>query len=509
MNKNLQTFAFSCFKYIKSVERAKMKINFPVLGSIRIQQPIFTNKNRAVSFQSKKDTIKISSFGKERFKLIKGLADIGYKPAYASKLVKEFYQDVNTEDTLYEKLVNGVYDEYEEKYVPFHNIESREDNLTPLEAIVYVNENMDDYYSQYLFGFNKDNLTEEEKGYDVGEADFSPVELAKYINKGFDIIIAGMILKGKMDEETARAVQGYYEESEIIKYECNPNVVIAECLADKISKNLEKLNSWTSDEKDEEGNLKSGLLRPLTKSEAVFIFDIEGEKADTETINERLKELIFDVKGENTDAEAASGSSQEQDKKFVPSVRLVKKPATPLKFKNLQERIDYLIGIEDSLGITTNPQAKDILRDLRKLDSEKFFKRYSKNSINFDVMMLNGTDRELRKQNIAVLNGISNELLNKMTSGSIYTAGHFAFLSNLLKTKDLADRVKEMEEFRTSSPDLFEETMTKESLMDYLTDSDFYSRGKASKDEFLATLRREGIPERKPATIIPFKKPEE
>ena len=195
--------------------------------------------------------------------------------------------------------------------------------------------------------------------------------------------------------------------------------------------------------------------------------------------------------------------------RFVPSVKLVKKPVTPLKFKNLQERIDYLIGIEDSLGITTNPQAKDILRDLRELNSEKFFKRYSKNSINFDVMMLNGTDRELRKQNIAVLNGISNELLNKMTSGSTKKIGHFAFLSNLLRTKDLAKRVQEMEEFRTSSPELFEETMTKESLMDYLTDSGFYSRGKASKDEFLATLRREGIPERKPAKIIPFKKPEE
>ena len=124
-------------------------------------------------------------------------------------------------------------------------------------------------------------------------------------------------------------------------------------------------------------------------------------------------------------------------------------------------------------------------------------------------MMLNGTNGELRKQNIAVLNGISNELLNKMTSGSVHQAGHFAFLSNILKTKDLADRVKEMEEFRTSSPELFEETMTKESLMDYLTDSDFYSKDKAPRDEFLATLRREESSKRKPAMIIPFKKPEE
>ena len=273
-----------------------MNINLSGIGNIGLQQISSANKNNKISFQSAKDIVDISPIGKEKSELISQLTDIGYKPEYASKLVREFYQDVHKEDSSYEKLVNGVYDADLGDYYAGHCIKSRTTNLTPAEAIVYVEEEMEDYYWQYLNGCDPSHLSIEENNYDIGEDNFSPLELAKYMNKGFDIILAGMILKGKMDEETARAIQGYYEESESIKYETGtPNIQLAECLADRLSKNLDRLDSWTSDEKDEEGNLKSGLLRPLSKYETAFILNVEDENADAETINRYIKEWDRDL----------------------------------------------------------------------------------------------------------------------------------------------------------------------------------------------------------------------
>ena len=156
------------------------------------------------------------------------------------------------------------------------------------------------------------------------------------------------------------------------------------------------------------------------------------------------------------------------------------KPAQPLHFKNLEEKIDYFISHY------ANDCDKDFLEDLKALDSNRFFSRISGRTL-FCSSIRKSENRELIQKNIQALNQASDELLNKMTTGNSKKSGKFLLLGHLLSNENLIERLESLEEYRTNSPQLFE-LMDKGSVLDFLTDSNDYTANYDEIRKFLHTL---------------------
>ena len=467
-----------------------MNLNIPNFIGLKLPKSA-SNSALKVNFQGKSDIVNFSEFIKTRSKIISELTKIGFNSEEIQELLSEYY---NSED--YKLLINGEYDETEDKTYPVHHLD-KEENLTPTEAIVYLYYDMDEYYCQNGdWGVSNNELTTQKaKNYDLSNNDFSPVELAEYMHQGFDIVLAGMIAKNRLDFETAKKVQPYYEASND-KFIISDNLKEAEYSGYLLSQNLEKLDYWTSDKKDEQGNLLNGLLRPLTNEEAAILVKDDYMPQDTKSLNNYIElNREFGYSLYEMDLKDLWDVSADNLRKIKSEVKKIPAKYTP---KNLTESIDFVRNIHDK-------RHYDFLDDIQVLDNDKFFTRYPVGSIEYDTILSSVcVDRELRQKNIQVLNTLSEELLNKMTSGKAdVKKGHFASLSLLLAQRDLDKRIEQMEELRVQNPALFN-SMTREAVMDYLTNSDTYTRQAEALNIFLDMLSGAETKDKKPAKIIDF-----
>ncbi|MBQ9245311.1 hypothetical protein IJ182_03480 [bacterium] len=455
------------------------------------------NNQKQIYFKGKADIVDFSSVAKSTIAIINNLKNIGFSDTEAANLVKDYY---NTDE--YYKLVNGEYDEEENKTYPCHWIDF-DRNLNPEEAIVYQAYDMKDYYMQYMgcYPEGHEKSTFDSQKYDIGEAKFSPILLAKEMIKGNDICMSSMILKGNIDEETAQEVNKYYSKIHD-RFSKIKNVQAAEYTIDLLNQNLDKLRYYTSDERKEDGTLINGYTRALTDEEAAILVTCDYLPTDSDSINNYIEmNKKFGCTLFTMDLRNLWGKKPE-DLEQKPNVSNVTQLRVPRHFETLQERIEAVMEKDN------NNEHKEFYEDMMELDNEKFFARIPARTLKYDAMMSFTHDRDLRRKNIQVLNSISEELLEKMAPGKNGKKGCFATLNKLLKTSDLDERVSHLEEYRINSPKLFE-SLSKESVMDYLTNSTFYSDSKKQLDEFngICFEAVTGIPyeEPKPAEILPIK----
>lgn len=245
-------------------------------------------KKQPISFKSQADTVEFSNNSEKYSDIKEQLINAGYSEDSTYEMIKRY-----TGTNGYRKMVYGTNDKQVGKYYS-HSVDM-ERGLYPAEAVVYLAENMDDYYKQHypICRLPENCKSYDSAGiedYDIGRADFSPIELAKKMNEGYPMVVAGMILKDKIDEATAARVLSYYEISQESREEV-PNVQASECLIEKLAYNIDRLDELTSKNRDEDGKLESGLKRSLFPKEAFYgliegKFDIE----DTDSINNYIKQ---------------------------------------------------------------------------------------------------------------------------------------------------------------------------------------------------------------------------
>ena len=465
-------------------------MNFKISGINAVNAPkIALNCAKKLNFQGRADIVSFSDVAKERNQILSDLAKIGIDKDKALEFIQEYYKT-----PAYHELINGVDDGLGESPLPAHYVEI-ERNLTPTEAILYQAYDMGSYYVQHGdWGFpDMPTTTIKALKYDLGSADFLPIDLAQNIDDDIDIVLSGMIIKGKLDKETAKKTAKYYNVA-LDNFSNRKNLKEAEYTAYLISQNLDKLNCLTSDEKDEDNNLLSGFSRPLTDEEAVILITndyIPSDKASINSYIELKKEFgysLFDM------------SLKDLWGKTVEDINNARKiTKSPAKFK-IESFEDAVKCVQYRLG----DKYSEFFEDILGLDAEKFYKRYPAKAIQFDAMGSFKSDRELRQKNIQVLNNTSEELLNKMTSGQRDKRGHFALLKTLFAAKDLEERILILEKYKDENPQLFD-SMTKQAVMDYLTDSEFYSKTQDSINMFLNTLQGNETDENpKSAEIIKF-----
>ena len=439
--------------------------------------------NSKINFTSN-DVIDFSSVAKEKITIAQDLQKIGFTSKEVSELIKEYY-----ETQTYKNLTQGDEDYNNE---PIHYVEI-DRNLTPSEAIVYQALEMDDYYAQYAGSlpcdYEKGSI--ESQDWDLKSADFLPLDVAKLMLQGFDIVEAGMILKGEIDTDTAKKVQKYYNYIDG-NYENMKNVQQAECDILKLSQNIEQLTNYTDSKKASE----MGLLRPLSIKEATTLVDCDYLRNDVKSLNHYIQlnktfgYSLIDVDFLNLWDKSIEEIEEERSLRAK-----IVKPRTPQHFIDLQDKIEYLMK--------KYQDHSEFYEDLMLLDSDKFFKRLPAAAIKFDAIMSITCKRELTQKNIQVLNSISPELLDKMTKRDENSDGTFACLHNFLKTPDLDKRVAHLEEFRIQSPKFFE-AMPRTAVLDYLSNSNMYSRCESTIDEFRNMLTGVPVQEPKDADIIEF-----
>ena len=464
--------------------------NFNIINLKQVDNKIDTSQN--ISFCAKPDIVSFSPIAKEKMALIRDLVSIGYSENEAKLLVSDLF---NTKK--FQELVNGEYYEDDKAYYPAHNIDISR-NLSPLEALLYMDNSMDSYYMQHNdFGLPLDyeNSNLDVDSYDIGTCDFLPMELAKTIKKGYDIALAGMILKGKLDENTASKIQKYYNVSEE-SYFMKANIKSAEYTSEILAQNIDALENLTSEEKNEDGTLKNGLKRCLTDLEATTLILYYPEHNNVDELNNYIDQRetflysLHDMSLNNTWNKTLSDFP-----KKVEHPNIVKLPRQKPKFENIQDKLYYLISSD-------LPSHKEFYEDMMAIDSEKYFQRLPISTLKFDASMSSGLFRELRQENIQVLNSISEELLEKMAPSKEGRKGKFSHISDLLLTKNLSQKVAELETFRLQNPAMFS-SLTKEAVMDYLTSSTFYSDSKETFDYFNEVLRTGVMPEEiKPTTQV-------
>ena len=149
-----------------------------------------------------------------------------------------------------------------------------------------------------------------------------------------------------------------------------------------------------------------------------------------------------------------------------------------------------------------NGDNAEFYEDLMLLDSDKYFDKLPLSAIRYDAMMSFSQNRELRQKNIRVLNSISDELLDKMTRNE-NKKGHFAYIGGFLRTVDFDERVAHLEKYRTESPQLFN-AMSKQAILDYLSDSDMYTEGLETRNDFIDSLYGITDKDKETAMIINF-----
>ena len=444
-------------------------------------------KNKLINF-SGSDIVDFTEATKARRQTLKELNEVGYTNDEANELIAKYSK---TEE--FKKLIEGYNDEF--GFMSEHNVEAILDrNLSQAEAIVYLEYNMDDYYMQHgdidcqPAGYEKSTYAASD--YEIGTSDFLPLDLAKQIKKGFDIEVAGMILKGKITEEEAKKMQPFYDETTSDNYSQNYNVQQAEFTIARIIENLDNAQLWTSEEKDEKGNLVSGFTRPLTNYEATALMTNEDMPRDKEIINRYIAVnehfgssiydmTIFDLWGktvEDIQNERAEAARKREE-------RELNKPQKP-KIETVNDLIDVLRYKVQTLE---SEEYNVFFEEFSKLDSEKFLHKLTFKQIKFDAISSITHPREQIQENIKALNTMSKELIDKITRNDDGEEGRFPTLSPLLNARGLEEKIKYMEEYRINSPQLFNR-MSKESVLDYLTDSTFFSETKKSYDEFQTML---------------------
>lgn len=473
-----------------------MKLDFFRLNSFKINSVSNdVNNSSRVSFKAKPDVVSFSPVAKEKIALIKDLVSIGYTQEEAKSLITNSF---NTKE--FQNLVNGEYYEADGEYYPAHNI-AIDRNLSSIEALLYMDNDMDSYYMQHNdFGtpLEYENSNVESENYDIGSCDFLPIELAKTMKKGFDIALSGMILKGKLDEKTAAEIQKYYDVSGD-SYSNKANIKGAECVAEIIAQNLDTIKTLTSDEQNPDGSLKNGLNRSLTDEEAVLLAIHYPEHDNVDELNNYIAQnKAFNYSLHDMDLNNTWKKSLSDFAKKVEHPNVVKLPKQKRKFENLQDKLDYLI-------FYSSTKDKEFYEDMKALDSKKYFERLPVSTLKFDATMAFSYNREQRQANIQVLNSISEELLEKMAPSKEGRKGKFSHISDLLKTKNLAEKVADLETYKVQNPQMFS-SLSAEAIMDYLTSSTFYSDSKATFDYFNEVLRTGEMPEEEKSTteVIDF-----
>ena len=452
-------------------------------------------KNKVVNF-SGSDIISFSEATKVRRQTIKDLEEVGYTSEEANGLINKY-----SKTDAFKELTEGIGEG--EEWMSGHNIEQIYDrNLTHAEAILYLEYPMEDYYIQHSdfpsFPMTYIASSQSAQDYKIGNADFLPTDLAKQIKKGFSLEVAGMILKGKITEEQAKRMQPFYDETGCDKYHINTNVQQSEYTINKIIQNLDKAETLISEEKDEQGNFVSGLARPLTHREATALITEDYMPQDTDSINKflelnnRFGYSIFDMSIENLWGKTVEDIEKEQEVARAKQLEREKNKPTGKEIKTIDDAIAVVRYKYQHLA---ENEYDDFFSDLSQLDSEKFLKKLSPKQIKFDAMQSFLDKREERQANIKAMNLMSLELIDKITQTDEGEKGKFATLRPLFEAKDLESKVRNMEEFRVASPQLFA-NMTKESVLDYLTGTTFFSDTKKSHDEFLDIVyaSKYGIP---------------
>lgn len=237
-------------------------------------------KNSAlVNFTGKEDSFELSQESREKRRIASNLAELGFKKEEAREFTDKYY---GSEE--YSVLVNGEMidegSEEEPEYVntPQHALDL-ERNLTPEEAVVYLALDMEhsrEFADKYDYG--DDFLT--------SPFNKSPLDYAKIMKKeNLDFIDAALVLNNEVSLEDLKSTDKYFPDREKNDYDTRKDVTLA------ILKNKEVIDKLTSDETDDTGSFKSGLIRPLTIDEAVILTTfVDADKLTIENINSAIQE---------------------------------------------------------------------------------------------------------------------------------------------------------------------------------------------------------------------------
>lgn len=470
-------------------------------------------RNKIVNF-SGNDIVDFSEVAKVRNQTIKDLNDVGFTNDEANELIAK-YSKTDEFKELTEKI------EKDKNRIPGHRVELISGrNLTQAEAILYMEYPMDDYYLQHTdlgcLPRDYEESSSSAQDYEIGEANFLPTDLAKQIKKGFPIEVAGMILKGKISEEDAIRMQPFYDETSCDNYINNTNVQQSEYTIDQIVQNLDKAEAFLSEEKDEKGNLVSGFTRPLTHKESVALILEDYMPQDVDSINKFLElNKVYGYSIYDMSIEGLWGKTVEdlENERAAEAKKLEEHKANKPNIKKIETVKDAITILRYEYPYLSDENYDVFFEDLSQLDSEKFLKKLSFRQLKFDAVRSSASLSEIRLRNIKAMNTMSMELIDKITTKSDGRVGRFATLGNLLYARNLEEKVKNIEEVRMTSPQMFEK-MSKDSVMDYLTSSSFYSSSSKTLEEFKGTidLIKYGIPlpqKNNNATIIDFPKKNE
>lgn len=455
----------------------------------------FDRSNQVKINFGSKDVIDFSKGAKKISGLSADLTKLGFDENSARKIV---VNNINTEE--YKDLTLGYAEDGEIAH--WVNIKR---HLTPTEALLYQEYEMGDYYMQHAdCGALPEFYTKstiDAANHQIGSADFLPTDLAKYLSKGYDLALSGMILKGQLDEKTAQKVEKYYNLTRSENYLESQNVQQAEYTALTISQNLDKIENWTSDTKDKDGRLKSGLERPLTDEEATILVANDYMPQDCDAINNYIKfnqyfdYSLFDMSIKELWEQSADDIIKNHEAQQ--SSNITKLPQKPRRFESIKEAAE-------ELNKRSHGEYSAFYEDIAQLDSKKFMKTLTVKQLKHDAMMSTIADRKLRQENIQALNSMSEELLDKIMTDENGKKRRFATLQILLTTQDLSNRIASMENYRISQPRLFN-SMEREAVMDFLTNSDFHYNTRKSLDEFFAIARGKNPDDiRKEGEIISF-----
>lgn len=428
-----------------------MELNFLNINPVKFS----ANKkiDKKVSLAQKPDIIDISfSEAKKKNDIINELKATGLTKEEALELYEEYGCGEK-----FDELVNGCDDGYPAHYI------NTDENLTPSEAILYQAYEMNDYYMQFepfsQIPFSYSNGTFSSNSRNLGEATFTPVELATMINENnFDIVTAGMVLRDDISLETAKEISKnnhHVSDSWAETY----NVKYCEEVAHNIIDNFDTINNLTSDEKDENGELKSGLTRPLTFDEAMSALTLKAAPDLDQTNfyiwvkdNKSYGELLT----QNYDGKDALYAEYKAGDAY--KAKTVDFPKSKMKApQNLEELADRL---EMHYKSNITEVRKEYLDIIKQLDSDKFFKRIPAKALNFDLKICIGyLDKEQMEKNVQVLNGMSDELLAKI--------GKFHTLKNILASDTLEQDVQRFEDELKKNPEGFK-FIEKQDILDVL-----------------------------------------
>ena len=461
------------------------------LNSISINRNLNKNSQTKISFGSESDVIEFSPGARENKEIVNELVELGYDMGTALRMLADYKgSDDYNQLTQGDPLDNGV----------SHSIEI-DRHLTPAEALLYLKYNMGDYYMQYMnaFPISYEKGTLDSTSHDIGDFSFLPKDLAKYLLKGFDIVLSGMILKGTLSEKEAKDIKPYYELAQSDNYSKTCNVQQAEYAVSIIKSNLSKIRGWISDEKNESGSLKSGLERPLTQQEAVILVTNDYMPQDISALNNYIKYnkhrgySLFDMASYDLWQKDFDTLTRREESTEPSNIRVLK---TKRHYETLQELIDVL-------NRQTGFKYADFYKDVALLDNEKFKNVLSPKQLQFDAMLSVSQNREKRQENIRALNLMSEELLAKMITNEKGQRTRIASLHLLLGADDLSAKIETLENLRQNSLQIFN-NMTREFVLDYLTGTTFYSDQNADYEIFLAILNGEDSDVPSGGNIIPF-----